>query len=490
MTRQSEALVNGTDATGIGQIYTGPRVAAGVREVHRDMTVQDGTRVGVDGISGSAGIITIQTPVGMTGDTQQAYVTLHVLETSPHRSLAYLPIWDEGADELDGECSQCVCQTACHEFRSAAIAREILEIGSPRDWAGHRAEVPLQGLVRHQGGRGHPDMPDLKAHVLARDFNADYPTRTRPESRRMARELIDRYSIVERSAFRQGTMAGLDADEEDGRMTEWQQERFAISTQGMRELHVARPPWMLVKELIQNAWDEAPEATVCRVRVKPEVRPGVAQVVVEDDGPGFADIADAFTLMKPTPKRMDPTRRGRFNIGEKEVVSVALEAEIRTVGWTVTFPPSGGREVKPNRRQRGTVVTALLPWDAGQSEQLAEMLRRFRPTDCRLVVNGQEVPKREPVSTRQARLPTVLQSEPGGPLRPTRRVASIDVLEPVADTGLALRAGHTHPGDRLDLRRRRRPEGASSPQQGHGRTGLPAGHLRRDAQRVLHRAAG
>ena len=216
MTRQSEALVNGTDATGIGQIYTGPRVADGVREVHRDMTVQDGTRVGVDGISGSAGIITIQTPVGMTGDTQQAYVALHVLETSPHHSLAYLPIWDEGADEgadeMDGECSQCVCQTACHEFRSAAIAREILEIGSPvigpvtvlkflyKDWFGVK--------------RGHPDMPDLKAQLLTRDFNADYPTRTRPESRRMARELIDRYSIVERSAFRQGTMAGLDADEE------------------------------------------------------------------------------------------------------------------------------------------------------------------------------------------------------------------------------------------------------------------------------------
>ena len=218
-------------------------------------------------------------------------------------------------------------------------------------------------------------------------------------------------------------------------MTEWQQQRFAISTQGMRELHIDRPPWMLVKELIQNAWDEAPEATVCRVRVKPEVRPGVTKVVVEDDGPGFSDIADSFTLMKPTPKRMDPTRRGRFNIGEKEVVSVALEAEIRTVGWTVVFPAAGGRGVRRNRRLRGTVVTALLPWDAGQAEELSEMLMRFRPTTCRLSVNGKEVPKREPVSTRQARLPTVLQSEPGGPLRPTRRVTSVDVLEPVADTG-------------------------------------------------------
>ena len=81
-------------------------------------------------------------------------------------------------------------------------------------------------------------------------------------------------------------------------MTEWKQERFAISTLGMRELHVDREPWMLVKELVQNAWDEAPEATVCRVKITPEVREGVARVVVEDDGPGFSDITDAFTLMK------------------------------------------------------------------------------------------------------------------------------------------------------------------------------------------------
>ena len=218
-------------------------------------------------------------------------------------------------------------------------------------------------------------------------------------------------------------------------MTEWKQERFSISTLGMRELHVDREPWMLVKELVQNAWDEAPEATVCRVKVTPGVREGVARVVVEDDGPGFSDITDSFTLMKPTAKRMDPTRRGRFNIGEKEIISVALEAEIRTVGHTVAFPADGGREMKRNRRKRGTIVTALLPWTDEQAEGLVEMLRRFRPTDCSLVINGREVPRRDPVATRQTKLATVLQSDPGGPLRPTRRVTTIDVIERVADTG-------------------------------------------------------
>ena len=218
-------------------------------------------------------------------------------------------------------------------------------------------------------------------------------------------------------------------------MTGWTQERFSISTLGMRELHVDREPWMLVKELVQNAWDEAPEATVCRVKITPGEHDGVTRVVVEDDGPGFSDITDSFTLMKPTAKRLDPTRRGRFNIGEKEIISVAIEAEIRTVGHTVVFPPEGGREVKSNRRKRGTVITALLPWTDEQATELVEVLKRFRPTDCGLEVNGEVVPRRAAVASRQTRLPTVLQSELGGPLRPTRRVTDIDVLDHVAETG-------------------------------------------------------
>ena len=210
---QAETMVNGSDGAAVGQIYTGPRPAAGIREVHRDLTV-DGTRLGIDGIAGSAGIITIQTSVGIGGDPADVCVTLHVLESSPHRSLAYLPVWDEGAAESDGECSQGVCQTACHEFRSAAIAREILEIGS----SAIGPMTVLKYLYKDWFGvkRSHPDMPDLKAHVLGRDFNADYPTRTRPESRRMAKDLIGRHSIVERSAFRQGELDGMEpnGDEE------------------------------------------------------------------------------------------------------------------------------------------------------------------------------------------------------------------------------------------------------------------------------------
>ena len=46
-------------------------------------------------------------------------------------------------------------------------------------------------------------------------------------------------------------------------------ERFAVSAEGLRQLNASRRPWSLVKELIQNAWDEAPKATRCNVTITP-----------------------------------------------------------------------------------------------------------------------------------------------------------------------------------------------------------------------------
>ena len=212
-------------------------------------------------------------------------------------------------------------------------------------------------------------------------------------------------------------------------------ERFAVSADGLRQLNADRDPWSLVKELIQNAWDEAPEATVCDVTIARTGRSRTT-IAVEDDGAGFAEISHAWTLMADTPKRRDPTKRGRFNLGEKEIVAVALSATIETAGATVVFPAEGGRRTERNRRERGTKVTVLMPWNARQAEELELKLRRFRPTECRLVVNGDEVPRRKPIATREATLRTVVQHGPGQPVTDTRRKTRIDVLERAdADAG-------------------------------------------------------
>ena len=169
-------------------------------------------------------------------------------------------------------------------------------------------------------------------------------------------------------------------------------ERFTVSHEGMREQHAGRAPWELVKELVQNAWDEAPEATVCRIDIQ-SASPGYTSVTVYDNGPGFADISDAYTLLKSTPKRRDPTKRGRFNLGEKEFISVALTARVETVGHTVTFPRNGGRRSVRNDLPRGTTVQGTMPWTPQEAQELVHRLRMFRPTDCSLIVNGGRYPQ-------------------------------------------------------------------------------------------------
>ena len=209
-------------------------------------------------------------------------------------------------------------------------------------------------------------------------------------------------------------------------------ERFQVNTLGMRQLHADRHPEELVKELIQNAFDE--EVNSCTVEVDRQEQ-GVL-VVVTDDGPGFADIQDAYTLMAETSKRLDPDKRGRFNLGDKEVISVALWARVETVGWTVDFPQEGGRTVSENQRTLGTAITAMMPWGQEEADRLSERLALIRPPEnVAYTVNGTPIPRQQELAVREATLPTVLQSGPGQPLRPTRRKTRIHVLEPRGPRG-------------------------------------------------------
>ncbi len=209
-------------------------------------------------------------------------------------------------------------------------------------------------------------------------------------------------------------------------------ERFAVNTLGMRQLHAERHPEQLIKELIQNAFDE--EASACGVTI--QEKNGATTVTVEDDGPGFSDIANAYTLMGETQKRQDPEKRGRFNLGDKEVISVAKWAAIETTGWTIEFPPEGGRRAKANERPRGTSVTVNMPWDSNQAQRLTDRLKLIRPPHAiTYTVNGQTIARRPAIRTAKVNLPTIIQSEPGQPMRPTRRNTTIEITVPGLEEG-------------------------------------------------------
>ena len=114
---------------------------------------------------------------------------------------------------------------------------------------------------------------------------------------------------------------------------------------------------------------------------------------------------------------------------------MARSASIETVGNTITFPETGGREARRNRRTAGTVVTVIMPWSRQQAAQLEKELHYFfPPSGCRLIVNNREVPRTEPVVSHEATLRTVLQNGPGEPMRSTTRRTTLEIHQCRRDT--------------------------------------------------------
>ena len=205
--------------------------------------------------------------------------------------------------------------------------------------------------------------------------------------------------------------------------------RFEVSTEGMAELQSGREPWQLAKELISNAWDE--RTTLCDVTL--EHKTGrKSELIVQDDGDGFSKIEDVWTLMGHTPKRANPNARGRFNLGDKEILSVAVEATIRTAGKIICFPKEGGRTVTADPiPQKGTVFSCILPWTKRQVEETVTMLKTLLPPRNILYrVNGEAIRYQKPDTVTEYTLETQLSPDgPGSPLRYTHRKSAIEITK-------------------------------------------------------------
>ncbi len=160
-------------------------------------------------------------------------------------------------------------------------------------------------------------------------------------------------------------------------------EWFELSEEGWRRSNRARPLGQLVREALQNAFDQGAR------RVKVRLEEG--EVRIEDDAPaGLARDEYAFTVFmgeKDTP----PTWRGRKGRGLKEMISASDGAEVETVGRTLVFDDTG-RHVKPNTRLVGTCLRLFRKTSASEREAAAQLLRLIiPPPDVQLVINGRTV---------------------------------------------------------------------------------------------------
>ena len=98
---------------------------------------------------------------------------------------------------------------------------------------------------------------------------------------------------------------------------------FEVDKNGLKNIQLRRGIAKAVVELVSNALD-APGTQEIAVLVARSSRPRKKKdkhlytlTVVDDSPDGFVDLKEAWTLFAPSRKIDDPTKRGRFNLGEK-----------------------------------------------------------------------------------------------------------------------------------------------------------------------------
>lgn len=207
---------------------------------------------------------------------------------------------------------------------------------------------------------------------------------------------------------------------------------FEVDRAGLARVASRRSKVFILRELIQNAWDT--DAATCRVEVLPPAKgSGFSTIIVEDDSSeGFADISHAYTLFAKSVKLGDVSKRGRFNFGEKLVLSLCSEARVETMKGTILFDRGETRRRSPKKTERGSRFVGMLKLNASDRDELLAAARAMIvPEGKQTFVNGDEVEHRVPVSAKaEAYLDTEIAGD-DGVLRKDTAWAKVGVYDPL-----------------------------------------------------------
>lgn len=192
----------------------------------------------------------------------------------------------------------------------------------------------------------------------------------------------------------------------NARYTRGSMEWFTVDKAGLSKLIEKKGKAFAVFELLQNSWDT--DATNVTVRLEPIAGRPYAKLYVKDDHPdGFKDLAHAFTLFAESEKKGDPSKRGRFNLGEKLVLALCEKAEIMSTKGSVFFTSEGGRR---ESKERLAVGSSFFGHIRMTREELAEVEHAIGsllpPEHIETTFNGRVLPVSMVLKSFDAMLPT------------------------------------------------------------------------------------
>ena len=206
---------------------------------------------------------------------------------------------------------------------------------------------------------------------------------------------------------------------------------FEVSKEGLKELQEGKPKGFILRELVQNAWDENTK----KCEVTASFKDGLAEIIVTDDNPeGFKDLTHAFTLFAPTTKRSNPEKRGRFNLGEKQILALCEHATIETTKGTIVFNSEGRLEFPGSRKEGSEITIHVKMTEAEYAEMLSTVQQYLIPEHIIFIVNKTRIPYKKPFNSIYPTLPTEV-SENGG-LRKAQRKTKVDLHNPTGQAWL------------------------------------------------------
>lgn len=193
---------------------------------------------------------------------------------------------------------------------------------------------------------------------------------------------------------------------------------FETSKEGLSKIARRKGLAFILLELVQNAWDT--NATHVRVTLEPIKGVPRAKLRVSDDDPnGFRDLSHGYTLFAESEKKGNASLRGRFNLGEKLVLSICESARLSTTTGTVIFE-GDSRRLTRERTSIGSVFEAEIRMTLDEMQEVLDASNRLLPP-IPTFINGERLPTRDEIHSFAGTLPTEVADNEGYLKRTTRR---------------------------------------------------------------------
>jgi len=213
---------------------------------------------------------------------------------------------------------------------------------------------------------------------------------------------------------------------------------FEVDKEGLAKLLRRKGLAFVLYELIQNAWDT--KATEVHVELEPIPGRPLTRLRVQDNDPdGFQFLNHGFVLYAESVKKGDPTKRGRFNLGEKLVLAACETAKLASTTGTIYFERIGPKKELNRRETReklafGSIFEAEIKMTRAELDEVLEASKLLIPP-VHTTINGQVLPSQSARRCFEGVLPTDVADEEGY-LRRTSRKTQIRIY-PQHDSGVS-----------------------------------------------------